>query len=81
MIFASLPFRILHEFRNALCARLKERDADFHAGLKKAGFWLDWGRRQRGPVQEIPAAGVGVLHRRGGKPAGHRRQYQADQSP
>jgi putative flavoprotein involved in K+ transport len=43
LIFASLPYRILHEFQIPLYEEMKKRDADFYAGLEKAGFWLDWG--------------------------------------
>lgn len=43
MIFASLPYRIMHEFQIPLYDQMRERDADFYAGLEKAGFKLDWG--------------------------------------
>lgn len=43
LIFASLPYRILHEFQIPLYAEMKKRDAEFYEGLEKAGFWLDWG--------------------------------------
>ncbi|MBZ9986133.1 NAD(P)/FAD-dependent oxidoreductase [Mesorhizobium sp. BH1-1-5] len=43
MIFASLPYRILHEFQIPLYEQMKERDAKFYADLEKAGFLLDWG--------------------------------------
>ena len=43
MIFASLPYRIMHEFQIPLYEQMKERDKDFYAGLEKAGFQLDWG--------------------------------------
>ncbi|TPJ29540.1 NAD(P)/FAD-dependent oxidoreductase [Mesorhizobium sp. B2-8-3] len=43
MIFASLPYRILHEFQIPLYEQMKERDAKFYADLEKAGFMLDWG--------------------------------------
>lgn len=43
MIFASLPYKIMHEFQIPLYDRMRERDADFYAGLEKAGFQLDWG--------------------------------------
>ncbi|RJL01873.1 NAD(P)/FAD-dependent oxidoreductase [Paracoccus aestuarii] len=43
MIFASLPYRIMHEFQIPLYDKMRERDADFYAGLEKAGFELDWG--------------------------------------
>ena len=43
LIFASLPYRILHEFQIPAYEQMKERDKDFYDGLEKAGFWLDWG--------------------------------------
>lgn len=43
LIFASLPYRIMHEFQIPLYDRIRERDADFYAALEKAGFQLDWG--------------------------------------
>jgi putative flavoprotein involved in K+ transport len=43
MIFASLPYRILHEFQIPIYEQMKERDAAFYEGLEKAGFRLDWG--------------------------------------
>jgi putative flavoprotein involved in K+ transport len=43
LIFASVPYRILHEFQIPAYEEMKKRDADFYAGLEKAGFWLDWG--------------------------------------
>jgi putative flavoprotein involved in K+ transport len=43
LIFASLPYRILHEFQIPLYEQMRERDAEFYAGLEKAGFDLDWG--------------------------------------
>ncbi|MBY6046709.1 NAD(P)/FAD-dependent oxidoreductase [Vannielia litorea] len=43
MVFASLPYRIMHEFQIPLYDQMRERDAEFYAGLEKAGFDLDWG--------------------------------------
>ncbi len=43
MIFASLPYRILHEFQIPVYDAIKEQDKDFYDRLEKAGFWLDWG--------------------------------------
>ncbi|TCO72019.1 NAD(P)/FAD-dependent oxidoreductase [Rhodovulum euryhalinum] len=43
MIFASIPYAILHEFQIPLYEQMKERDKDFYEGLEKAGFRLDWG--------------------------------------
>ncbi|EAU41542.1 hypothetical protein FP2506_13954 [Fulvimarina pelagi HTCC2506] len=43
MIFASLPYRILHEFQKPVYDKVKELDKAFYDGLEKAGFKLDWG--------------------------------------
>ena len=43
LIFASLPYRILHEFQIPLYEQMKERDAEFYERLEKAGFDHDWG--------------------------------------
>jgi len=43
MIFASLPYRIMHEFQIPLYDQMRARDAEFYNGLEKAGFELDWG--------------------------------------
>ena len=43
LIFASLPYRIMHEFQIPLYQQMAERDRDFYERLEKAGFWHDWG--------------------------------------
>ncbi|CAN7599899.1 NAD(P)-binding domain-containing protein [Mesorhizobium caraganae] len=43
LVFASLPYKILHEFQIPAYAEMKKRDASFYKGLEKAGFMLDWG--------------------------------------
>jgi putative flavoprotein involved in K+ transport len=43
MIFASLPYRILHQFQIPLYEQMRQRDADFYDRLEKAGFRHDWG--------------------------------------
>ena len=42
LIFASLPYRILHELQIPAYAAMKEQDKEFYQGLEKAGFWLDF---------------------------------------
>ena len=42
-IFASLPYRIMHEFQIPVYDAIRERDADYYARLEKAGFELDFG--------------------------------------
>ncbi|KRB74142.1 FAD-dependent oxidoreductase [Nocardioides sp. Root190] len=43
LIFASLPYRIMHEFQIPLYDQMRERDKDFYDRLESAGFDLDWG--------------------------------------
>jgi len=43
MIFASLPYRILHEFQKPIYDKIKELDADFYDALEEAGFMIDFG--------------------------------------
>ena len=43
LIFASLPYRILHEFQIPLYEQMRERDQDFYDRLEQAGFLHDWG--------------------------------------
>jgi putative flavoprotein involved in K+ transport len=43
LIFASLPYRIMHEFQIPLYDQMRERDADFYERLEKSGFEHDWG--------------------------------------
>ncbi len=43
LIFASLPYRIMHTFQIPLYEQMAERDKDFYDRLEKAGFDLDWG--------------------------------------
>jgi putative flavoprotein involved in K+ transport len=64
LIFASIPYKILPAFQKPLYDTMKERDADFYAGLEKAGFMARLGRRRLGPVHEVPAPRLGLLHRR-----------------
>ncbi|MDI3335708.1 NAD(P)/FAD-dependent oxidoreductase [Defluviimonas aestuarii] len=59
LIFASLPYRILHEFQIPAYAEMKKRDADFYAGLEKAGFWLDWGDDDSGLFMKYLRRGSG----------------------
>ena len=43
LIFASIPYRLLPDFQKPIYDTIRELDADFYAGLEKAGFLLDWG--------------------------------------
>jgi putative flavoprotein involved in K+ transport len=43
LIFASLPYRIMHTFQIPLYEQMAERDKDFYDRLEAAGFDHDWG--------------------------------------
>lgn len=43
LIFASLPYKIMHEFQIPLYDQMRERDKDFYDRMESAGFDLDWG--------------------------------------
>lgn len=43
LIFASLPYKIMHEFQIPIYDRIREKDSDFYTALEKAGFMLDFG--------------------------------------
>jgi putative flavoprotein involved in K+ transport len=43
LTFASLPYRIMHEFQIPVYDKIRARDAEFYDRLEKAGFKHDWG--------------------------------------
>ena len=43
LTFASVPYKIMHGFQIPVYEAMAQRDANFYAGLKKAGFMLDFG--------------------------------------
>jgi putative flavoprotein involved in K+ transport len=59
LIFASIPYRIMHEFQIPLYQQMKERDADFYERLEKAGFWHDWGDDDSGLFMKYLRRGSG----------------------
>src|SRR3954469_5901348 len=59
MIFASLPYRIMHEFQIPLYDQMRERDADFYERLERAGFDLDWGEDGSGLFMKYLRRGSG----------------------
>ncbi|WP_428376490.1 NAD(P)/FAD-dependent oxidoreductase [Lichenicoccus sp.] len=48
LVFASLPYRIMHEFQIPVYRAMRERDAEFYARLERAGFLLDFGDDESG---------------------------------
>jgi putative flavoprotein involved in K+ transport len=59
LIFASVPYKILHSFQIPAYAKMKERDADFYARLEKAGFLHDWGDDESGLFMKYLRRGSG----------------------
>ncbi|NDV86374.1 NAD(P)-binding domain-containing protein [Aurantimonas aggregata] len=59
MIFASLPYRILHEFQIPIYDKIREVDAEFYAALEKAGFMLDYGADDSGLFMKYLRRGSG----------------------
>ncbi|MGN6243044.1 MAG: NAD(P)-binding domain-containing protein [Motilibacteraceae bacterium] len=59
LTFASLPYRIMHEFQIPLYDQMRERDKDFYDRLEKAGFWLDFGEDGSGLFMKYLRRGSG----------------------
>ena len=59
LTFASVPYRILHEFQIPVYNAIRERDADFYARLEKAGFLLDFGDDESGLFMKYLRRGSG----------------------
>ena len=59
MTFASLPYRIMHEFQIPVYDAIRERDAEFYARLEKAGFQLDYGEDDSGLFMKYLRRGSG----------------------
>jgi putative flavoprotein involved in K+ transport len=43
MVFASIPYRIMHVFQTPLYDQMREQDQEFYDRLEAAGFDHDWG--------------------------------------
>jgi putative flavoprotein involved in K+ transport len=59
LIFASLPYRIMHEWQIPLYEKMKARDAEFYAALEQRGFLLDWGADGSGLFMKYLRRGSG----------------------
>jgi len=59
LTFASLPYRIMHEFQIPVYEKMKERDAEFYARLEQAGFMLDFGDDESGLFMKYLRRGSG----------------------
>ncbi|MCR9257625.1 MAG: NAD(P)/FAD-dependent oxidoreductase [Alphaproteobacteria bacterium] len=59
LIFASIPYAIMADFQRPLYEQMAKQDADFYAGLEKAGFLLDWGADGSGLFMKYLRRGSG----------------------
>ncbi|KQY07460.1 FAD-dependent oxidoreductase [Mycobacterium sp. Root135] len=59
LTFASLPYRIMHEFQIPVYDAIRERDKDFYDRLTAAGFELDWGDDDSGLFMKYLRRGSG----------------------
>ena len=59
LIFASIPYKIMHTFQIPVYEEMARRDADFYARLKAAGFMLDFGEDGSGLFMKYLRRGSG----------------------
>ena len=59
LLFASIPYRIMHEFQKPVMDRIRERDAAFYERLVAAGFMLDFGDDDSGLFMKYIRRGSG----------------------
>ena len=59
LIFASIPYRIMHVFQIPLYEQMRERDKDFYDRLEAAGFDHDWGEDGSGLFMKYLRRGSG----------------------
>ncbi|MGC5245312.1 NAD(P)-binding domain-containing protein [Gordonia sp. DT219] len=59
LTFASLPYRIMHEFQIPLYDQIRERDKEFYDRLEAAGFELDFGDDESGLFMKYLRRGSG----------------------
>jgi putative flavoprotein involved in K+ transport len=59
LIFASIPYRIMHTFQIPVYEEMARRDADLYSRLEKAGFLLDFGEDGSGLFMKYLRRGSG----------------------
>jgi putative flavoprotein involved in K+ transport len=59
LIFASIPYRLMHEFQMPVQKEIRRRDAKFYDDLEKAGFMHDWGADGSGLTMKYLRRGSG----------------------
>ncbi len=87
LIFASVPYKIMHTFHIPVYEEMKKRDADLYSRLEKAGFLLDFGDDGSGLFMKYLRRGSGYyidvgaseLVANGQHQAQERREHRAHQ--
>ena len=59
LVFASVPYKIMHGFHIPVYEEMKKRDADLYGRLEKAGFMLDFGDDESGLFMKYLRRGSG----------------------
>jgi putative flavoprotein involved in K+ transport len=59
MTFASIPYKILHEFQIPVYNAIRQRDAEFYERLERRGFMLDFGDDDSGLFMKYLRRGSG----------------------
>ncbi|KLU23845.1 FAD-dependent oxidoreductase [Caballeronia mineralivorans PML1(12)] len=59
LTFASIPYKIMHEFQIPVYNAIRERDAEFYDRLEKRGFMLDFGDDDSGLFMKYLRRGSG----------------------
>ena len=59
LVFASVPYKIMHSFHIPVYEEMKKRDADLYGRLEKAGFLLDFGEDGSGLFMKYLRRGSG----------------------
>ena len=79
LIFASVPYKIMHTFQIPVYDEMKRREADLYGRLEKAGFMLDFGADGSGLFMKYLRRGSGYYIDVGASRAGGQRQHQAQE--
>ena len=59
LVFASVPYKIMHQFHIPVYEEMKKVDAELYQGLEKAGFMLDFGEDESGLFMKYLRRGSG----------------------
>jgi putative flavoprotein involved in K+ transport len=59
LIFASIPYKIMHTFQLPIYQKMREQDAEFYDRLRRVGFMLDFGEDESGLFMKYLRRGSG----------------------